>query len=218
FFAHEVFAGGGFVTFVEEQVERLQNAIEPPRQLVADRNLEWNLRFLDFLFRARQSLGNRHFGRQECMTDFRHAEAEECFQRQRFLHYIFRQVPVFDPENSSQRRHHYSRLMTEEMLDQLRHACWFLHGSFSGIALPYARYSERQYATWLMRIFDQHDRFDIALHMQAHPTVKQQELVEPERFKFKDDGVFPNSDLPLLLYRQAFSTEAEDRASVIEQS
>src|SRR5207245_8306287 len=26
-------------------------------------------------------------------------------------------------------------------------------------ALPYARYSERQYATWLMRIFDQHDRF-----------------------------------------------------------
>ena len=108
--------------------------------------------------------------------------------------------------------------MTKEMLDQLRHACWFLHGSFSGIALPYARYSERQYATWLMRIFDQHDRFYIALHMQAHPTVKQQELVEPERFKFKDDGVFPNSDLPLLLYRQAFSTEAEDGASVIEQS
>jgi len=59
---------------------------------------------------------------------------------------------------------------------------------------------------------------DIALYMQAHPTVKQQELVEPERFKFKDDGVFPNSDLPLLLYRQAFSTEAEDGASVIEQS
>ena len=59
---------------------------------------------------------------------------------------------------------------------------------------------------------------DIALHMQGHPTLKQQEFVEPEQFKFKDDGVFPNSDLPLLLYRQAFSREAEDAASVIEQS
>jgi uncharacterized protein YjlB len=52
--------------------------------------------------------------------------------------------------------------------------------------------------------------------MQAHPMVKQ-DLVEPEQFVFKDDGVFPNSDLPLLVYRQAFTTEAEDRASVIEQ-
>jgi uncharacterized protein YjlB len=112
--------------------------------------------------------------------------------------------------------------MTEKMLDQLRHACWFLHGSFSGIALPYARYSERQYATWPMRILTNATGSlfarDIALHMQAHPTLKQQEFVEPEQFKFKDDGVFPNSDLPLLLYRQAFSREAEDAASVIEQS
>ena len=58
---------------------------------------------------------------------------------------------------------------------------------------------------------------DIALHMQAHPMVKQQDLVEPEQFRFKDDGVFPNSVLPLLVYRQAFTTEAEDRASSIEQ-
>jgi uncharacterized protein YjlB len=57
---------------------------------------------------------------------------------------------------------------------------------------------------------------DIALHMQAHPMVKQ-DLVEPEQLRFKDDGVFPNSDLPLLVYRQAFPTEAEDRASIIEQ-
>jgi uncharacterized protein YjlB len=53
--------------------------------------------------------------------------------------------------------------------------------------------------------------------MQAHPMVKQQDLVEPEQLCFKDDGVFPNSVLPLLLYRQAFTTEAEDRASIIEQ-
>ena len=47
--------------------------------------------------------------------------------------------------------------------------------------------------------------------------VKQQDLVEPEQFRFKADGVFPNSDLPLLVYRQAFTTQAEDRASIIEQ-
>ncbi len=58
---------------------------------------------------------------------------------------------------------------------------------------------------------------DIALHMQAHPVVKQQEFVEPEQFSFKDDGVFPNSVLHVLLYRQAFMTEAGDRASVVEQ-
>src|SRR2546429_306773 len=58
---------------------------------------------------------------------------------------------------------------------------------------------------------------DIALHMQADPAVKEREFVEPEEFLFKDDGVFPNSALPLLLYRQAFTAEAEDLASVIEQ-
>ena len=58
---------------------------------------------------------------------------------------------------------------------------------------------------------------DIALHMEAHPVVKQQEFVEPERFNFKEDGVFPNSVLPVLLYRQAFKTETGDRASAIEQ-
>src|SRR5215467_2769078 len=53
--------------------------------------------------------------------------------------------------------------------------------------------------------------------MEAHPTAKQQDVVEPEQFRYKDDGIFPNSDLPLLVYRHAFKTEAEDRASIIEQ-
>jgi uncharacterized protein YjlB len=52
--------------------------------------------------------------------------------------------------------------------------------------------------------------------MQARPVARQQEFVEPEQFSFQDAGVFPNSVLPVLLYRQAF-TEAEDRASVVEQ-
>ena len=53
--------------------------------------------------------------------------------------------------------------------------------------------------------------------MEAHPAARQQEVVEPEQFSFRDDGVFPNSVLPILLYRQAFMAEAEDRASVVEQ-
>jgi uncharacterized protein YjlB len=47
--------------------------------------------------------------------------------------------------------------------------------------------------------------------------VTQYEFVEPEQFRFRDEGVFPNSALPLLLYRQAFATERGDRASIVEQ-
>jgi len=47
--------------------------------------------------------------------------------------------------------------------------------------------------------------------------IKQQEFVQPEQFRFKDDGTFPNSVLPLLLYRQALTTGADDRGSVVEQ-
>ncbi len=58
---------------------------------------------------------------------------------------------------------------------------------------------------------------DIALHMEAHPAARQQEVVEPEQFSFRDDGVFPNSALPLLLHRQAFITNGDDGASVVEE-
>src|SRR5438093_13163038 len=58
---------------------------------------------------------------------------------------------------------------------------------------------------------------DIALHMQAHPVAKQQEFVEPEQFKFRDDGIFPNSDLPLLVYRRVLTTEVGDDAFMFEQ-
>jgi uncharacterized protein YjlB len=58
---------------------------------------------------------------------------------------------------------------------------------------------------------------DIALHMQAHPIVKEEQFVDPEQFRFKDNGIFPNSILPVLLYRQAFTSKTGDRASVVEQ-
>jgi uncharacterized protein YjlB len=40
---------------------------------------------------------------------------------------------------------------------------------------------------------------------------------KPEEFNFKDDGIFPNSTMPLLLYRQAVSTDGQDPASVFER-
>ena len=42
------------------------------------------------------------------------------------------------------------------------------------------------------------------------------EVVQPEQFRFNDDGVFPNSILPLLVYRQAFVTNGHDAASLFE--
>jgi uncharacterized protein YjlB len=40
---------------------------------------------------------------------------------------------------------------------------------------------------------------------------------KPEEFNFKDDGIFPSSAMPLLLYRQAVSTDGQDPASVFER-
>ena len=41
--------------------------------------------------------------------------------------------------------------------------------------------------------------------------------IQPESIVFKDDGSIPNSELPLLLYRQAFSPDTPDLAPVIEE-
>jgi uncharacterized protein YjlB len=46
---------------------------------------------------------------------------------------------------------------------------------------------------------------------------QQQDFVQPKQLKFKDDGIFPNSVLPLLLYERALITEAKDPATVFEQ-
>ena len=45
----------------------------------------------------------------------------------------------------------------------------------------------------------------------------QQDFVQPEQLNFKDDGIFPNSILPLLFYRHAITTDAKDPASIFEQ-
>jgi uncharacterized protein YjlB len=47
--------------------------------------------------------------------------------------------------------------------------------------------------------------------------IPQQDFVQPEQLSFKDDGVFPNSSLPLLVYRDAITIDAKDPASFFEQ-
>jgi len=44
-----------------------------------------------------------------------------------------------------------------------------------------------------------------------------QQVVQPEKFRFKDDGVFPNSVLPLLVYRKALTGDGQDPASLLEE-
>src|SRR5438093_3421424 len=46
---------------------------------------------------------------------------------------------------------------------------------------------------------------------------QKHDFVQPEQLNFKDDGVFPNSPLPLLVYRDAITTDAKDPASIFEQ-
>ena len=46
---------------------------------------------------------------------------------------------------------------------------------------------------------------------------ERQEIVQPEQLHFKDDGIYPGSVLPVLLYRAAITADAQDRASVFER-
>ena len=46
---------------------------------------------------------------------------------------------------------------------------------------------------------------------------EKQEIVQPEQLHFKDDGVYPGSVLPVLVYRAAITADPQDRASVFER-
>ena len=53
--------------------------------------------------------------------------------------------------------------------------------------------------------------------METPAPMITREVVQPEQFRFTDDGVFPNSLLPLLVYRQALATKDGDGGSVVEE-
>jgi len=53
--------------------------------------------------------------------------------------------------------------------------------------------------------------------MSVFPLAEKEQIVQPELLHFKDDGVYPGSVLPLLLYRAAITVGAQDRASVFER-
>src|SRR5262245_14514221 len=54
--------------------------------------------------------------------------------------------------------------------------------------------------------------------MSVFPMAEKQEFVQPEQLHFKDDGIYPGSALPVLLYRAAIKAEAQDRASFFERA
>lgn len=45
----------------------------------------------------------------------------------------------------------------------------------------------------------------------------QDRIVQPQRLRFRDDGSFPNSVLPVLLYRQVLSPTASNLAAMFER-
>jgi len=47
--------------------------------------------------------------------------------------------------------------------------------------------------------------------------IQEQDFLQPEQLSFKDDGIFPNSPLPLLFYRQVLAPNTEDPASIFEE-
>ena len=61
FFPDQMIAAGRFVAFVEKQVKRLQNAVEPIRQFIAGRNFKRNVKFANPLPRSRQAFRNGRF-------------------------------------------------------------------------------------------------------------------------------------------------------------
>ena len=81
-------AAGGLVAFVEQQVKRVQHAVEPPCQLLALGDLKRNLLIANLLLRACQPLGDRRLGGEEGAADFRHAEAAQGLQGQRDLRLV----------------------------------------------------------------------------------------------------------------------------------
>jgi uncharacterized protein YjlB len=54
--------------------------------------------------------------------------------------------------------------------------------------------------------------------MSVFPMAEKQEIVQPEQLYFEDDGVYPGSVLPVLLYRAAITANAQDRASVFQRA
>src|SRR5687768_4481678 len=81
FLADELLAVGGFVPFVKQEIERLKNAIQPGRQLLAHRDLKGDTCVLEPLFCSSQAFRDRLIGRQEGCSDLLGAESAQRLQR-----------------------------------------------------------------------------------------------------------------------------------------
>src|SRR5689334_13358861 len=85
FFANKLLTARSLVTFVEKQVERLQNAVQSAVQFFSSGNLERDSRIADLLFRASEAFGDGSVRREKSPADFADAETAKGFQRERHL-------------------------------------------------------------------------------------------------------------------------------------
>jgi len=81
--AHPVFAGGGGVTLVEDEIDDFEHGRESSGEIGAVRNLEGNARFGERAFGADDALGDGGFGDQEGASDFLRGEAAKKAKSER---------------------------------------------------------------------------------------------------------------------------------------
>ncbi len=80
--AHPVFAGGGRVALVEDEVEHLEHRAEPGLAFVAARHLERHMRIGQRLLGAHDALLDRRLGHEIGPRDLGRGEAADEPQRQ----------------------------------------------------------------------------------------------------------------------------------------
>ncbi len=83
--AHEVFALVRAVAFVEEQVEHVENGVEPRGQLGRAGYHERHGALAQRALGAHEPLRDGRLGGEECAGNLRDAEAAQCLERQRYL-------------------------------------------------------------------------------------------------------------------------------------
>src|ERR1043166_8862533 len=85
--ANQILADRCLVTFVEEQIERLQDSLQPARQFRSGWDFVRDICIPNPLLRSRQSLCDCGFARQKCMRNFRDAKTAKRLQGQRRLRF-----------------------------------------------------------------------------------------------------------------------------------
>src|SRR6266699_3739423 len=87
--ADQLVSARRFVALIEEQIKRLQDRVQAPRQFAACGNLEGNSRLADSLAGSDQTLRHRRRRSQERGRDFLLAKTAQRFERQGYLRFAW---------------------------------------------------------------------------------------------------------------------------------